>query len=133
MQNQESLPEENAKVRMFPPTRSTDWYLRVVLTAIAVSLAAIAFHPLISPAPIRADTSSPDFYIEPGVFPLRAADGSRSQLGKVVVDLRTGKIWGFPTGTDAPYPTSLGTTGIVVSKPFVLGKFDLDAIDGDAR
>lgn len=76
--------------------------------------------------------SSSDLYIEPGVYSLRAADGSRVQLGKVVVDLRTGKIWGFPTGTSSPYPVSVnGSSEPPVSRPFLLGKFDLDGLDRD--
>lgn len=109
-----------------------DLYTKTLLTTIALSLAVIACRPLISPRPILAGASSPDLYIEPGVFPLRAADASRSQVGKVVVDLRTGNVWGFPTSPDSPAPFSLlGGSGVTVSKPFLLGKFDLNAINSD--
>lgn len=108
----------------------TDRYTKAVLTAIALSLTTIACYPLMNPTPILAGASSGDLYIEPGVYSLRAADGSRVQLGKVVVDLRTGKIWGFPTGTNSPYPLSMnGSSEPPVSRPFLLGKFDLEALD----
>lgn len=95
-----------------------------------MSLTAIACRPLTSPSTILAGVSSSDLYIVPGVYSLRAPDGSRSQLGKVVVDLRTGKIWGYPTGTSAPYPLSIaGSSEAPTSKPFLLFKFDLDAME----
>jgi len=50
-------------------------------------------------------------------------------LGKVVVDLRTGKVWGFPTMTSDPYPSSVTQTAPQTSHPFVLGKFVLADMD----
>jgi len=43
--------------------------------------------------------------------------------GKVVVDLRSGKIWGFPTGTVDPYPSYPLDSKPSVSKPFALGRY----------
>jgi hypothetical protein len=108
---------------------STDKYTKMVLTVIALSLMVIALRPLLTPTPIVAATVSSDFYVEPGIYSLRAADRSRVLVGKVVVDLRTGKIWGFPTGDpSSPYPYSLaGSSDLPVSRPFLLGKFDLSA------
>jgi hypothetical protein len=108
----------------------TDSYTKIVLTAIAALLAVIACHSLTQPKPVVAGVSSSDLYIEPGVYSLRAADGSRVLLGKMAVDLRTGKIWGFPTGTNSPYPLLLnGSSDLPVSRPFLLGKFDLESLD----
>jgi hypothetical protein len=67
-------------------------------------------------------------YIEPGVRMLRAPDGSRQVLGKVVVDLRNGNVWGFPTTADQPYPVDVTSQQPPTSKPFLLGKFDLGAM-----
>jgi hypothetical protein len=106
-----------------------DWYTKIVLTAIALLLGAIALRPALNPPPAFAQVASSDLYIEPGVYSLRAPDGMRDQLGKVVVDLRTGKIWGFPTGNQSPYPVSGINSGIPNSTPFLLGKFDLSAMD----
>ena len=37
---------------------------------------------------------------------LKSSDGSKQLYGRMVVDLRTGKIWGFPTYTTDPYPSN---------------------------
>jgi hypothetical protein len=106
-----------------------DSYTRVVLTAIALFLAMIALRPLVYPAPASAEASSYGLYIEPGVYTLRAPNGQRQQLGKVVVDLRTGSVWGFPTGTADPYPVSITSSEPPVSTPFLLGKFDFRSLE----
>ena len=106
-----------------------DWYLKLVLSAIALFLGVIAFRPSVNPQRVQAQESAADLYIEPGVYSLRAPDGTRSQLGKVVVDLRTGKIWGFPTLTDSPYPISPVSSLAPKSSPFLLGSFDFTALD----
>ena len=54
---------------------------------------------------------------------LRSPDATRSVLGKVVVDLRTGNVWGFPTLQQDPYPAIDSNTR--VSHPFLIGKFAL--------
>jgi hypothetical protein len=63
------------------------------------------------------------FYIEPGTAMLRAPDGSRQVLGKVVVDMRNGDIWGFPTFTQDPYPAVGANSTPPTSHLFLLGKF----------
>jgi hypothetical protein len=63
------------------------------------------------------------FYIEPGTAMLRAPDGSRQVYGKVVIDLRNGKVWGFPTLTQDPYPVDQVNSGPPTSHPFLLAKF----------
>jgi hypothetical protein len=101
-----------------------------LLLVIAVALIAIAVRPYIDPAPARAQTTSAHaFYIEPGVQMLRMPDGSGQVYGKVVVDLRSGKIWGFPTGTLDPYPSYPMNNKPAVSRPFALGKFAFEDTD----
>jgi hypothetical protein len=101
-----------------------------LLLVIAVALIAIAVRPYIDPAPARAQTTSAHpFYIEPGVQMLVAPDGSRQVYGKVVVDLRNGKIWGFPTGSLNPYPSYPMNSNPAVSRPFALGKFAFEDTD----
>jgi hypothetical protein len=105
-----------------------DTYTRVILTIIAVALVAIALRPLIHPTTAAAQSRSQDLYIEPGVYLLRAPDAMKQQLGKVVVDLHTGNIWGFPTASDTPYPVMVSGSTPPTSEPFLLGRFDLDAV-----
>jgi len=96
----------------------------VLLLLIAMALLAIAIEPLIKPKPAQAQTAlGYPFYIEPGVQTLVAPDGTRQVLGKVVVDLRTGKIWGFPTLSQLSYPTDPMNNKPTTSHPFALGRF----------
>ena len=99
-----------------------------LLLIIAGSLAIIAFHSLIAPTAARADSSSQNLYVEPGATVLRAPDGSQQVNGKVVIDMNTGKIWGFPTYGAQPYPVDNTRTTPPTSQPIFLGKFDLSAI-----
>jgi hypothetical protein len=103
-----------------------DRLVQFLLLVIAVSVGTIAARPYIDPPIARAQSGdgSP-FYVEPGVSMLRAPDGSRQVLGKVVVDLRNGNIWGFPTLTQDPYPSAGADTKAPTSHPFPLGKFAL--------
>lgn len=99
------------------------------LVVIAVSLAIIAFRPIVSPAPAQASNGEYDLYIEPGTAALRSPDGSQQVNGKVVIDLRTGNIWGFPTLGAQPYPIDNMRTTPPISRPFLLGKFDFAAMN----
>ena len=77
-----------------------------LLLIIAVALVAIAVQPIFAPRPAEAQSGAPyPFYIEPGSELLRAPDGSKQVYGKVVVDMSTGKIWGFPTLAPSPIPS----------------------------
>jgi hypothetical protein len=96
----------------------------VLLLVIAMALMAIAIEPFITPRAAQAQIMTPyPFYIEPGVQMLVAPDASRQVYGKVVVDLATGKIWGFPTLSQQPYPTDPMSTKPSTSHPFLLGRF----------
>jgi len=107
-----------------------DGLTNFLLLLIAVTLSAIAVKRYIDPAPAQAQTTSPHaFYIEPGVQMLRAPDGSGQVYGKVVVDLRNGKIWGFPTGSLSPYPSYPTNNKSAVSRPFALGRFAFEDTD----
>ncbi len=112
-----------------PGIMAQDRYTKIALSLIALFLGGIALRPFLSPPPAHADVSASDLYVEPGVYSLRAPDGSREQLGKVVVDLRTGKIWGYPTLTRAPYPVDPANSRPPISRPFLLGQFDFAALD----
>jgi hypothetical protein len=101
-----------------------------LLFVIALALIAIAVRPYIDPAPAFAQAaSSRSYYIEPGVQMLRNPDGSGQVYGKVVVDLRNGKVWGFPTNTADPYPSYPMDSKPATSHPFALGRFAVEETD----
>lgn len=101
-----------------------------LLLVIAVALIAIAAHPFFTPGTAKADTSGYyPVFIEPGVQMLRSPDGTSQVYGRVVVDLRNGQIWGFPTTTTAVYPVNVGSPKPPVSHPFLLGTFALQDLD----
>ena len=104
----------------------TTAYTNVALTAISILLGVIALRPLATPAAVRAQSPDlPYLYIEPHTTVLRRPDGRALAEGKVVVDLRTGNIWGFPTLEGVPYPVNRMKSEPPVSEPMYLGRFDL--------
>jgi len=101
-----------------------------LLLVIAVALVAIAIEPFFKPRPAQAQVVADyPLYFEPGVYLLRAPDGTSQIYGKMAVDMRTGKIFGFPTYGQQPYPVDITTTKPVTSKPIVLGRFALEDTD----
>jgi len=102
-----------------------DWLTKILLLVIAVSLSTIALRQSAIPPVVEAQSEARQLFIEPGVSMLRAPDGSRQVMGKVVVDLRNGNIWGFPTLTQDVYPSPGANTTPPTSHPFLLGKFAL--------
>jgi hypothetical protein len=102
-------------------TSRIDLYSKVVLTAIALLLGAVAVHPWLAPAPVRAEMEAPSLFIEPGLTRIPDLRGGPETVGKMVIDLKTGDSWGFPMA----FTTS---TEPVVSKPVLLGRFDLSAM-----
>ena len=97
---------------------------KVLLGIIAASLVVIAARPHIAPATVHAQSAPDNFWFEPGIYMLRQPNGGQV-LGKVGVDLNTGNVYGFPTGTNDPYPASLMEAKPQVSHPIPLGKFAL--------
>jgi hypothetical protein len=107
-----------------------DWFTKVLLLVIAASLVVIAVRPYLAPTEVLAQSGEGHhFYVEPGTSILRAPDASRQVLGQVVVDLRNGNVWGFPTLTQDPYPTAGTNTTPQTSHPFLLGRFALEDAD----
>jgi len=106
-----------------------DRFTKIVLTIIAVLLVIVASRPYLAPSPVLAQAPGAQLYVEPGTTMVRAPDGSRQVVGKVVIDLRSGKVWGFPTLTDAPYPVNSIGTQPPVSQPIYLGQFDFAAMN----
>jgi hypothetical protein len=106
-----------------------DLYTKALLILIAVFLGILALRPLAAPPPAHAaaQPSVYPFYIEPGTTMVRSPDGRRQVLGKVMVDMTTGNVWGFPTLNAQPYPMDSTTTEPPVSSPIYLGRYDFSA------
>lgn len=115
---------------MLPSNRTTN----TLLALIAAALVVLAARPYLQPAPVAAQSASvalpgnaDPIYVEPGVFMLRQPEGGQV-LGKVTVNLRTGNVWGFPTGGPDPYPMSLMDSKPQVAHAIPLGRFALGEI-----
>lgn len=107
----------------------------ILLSIIAFALVAIAVRPYVRPRAALAQTTLPAttagdvLYVEPGSTMLRSTDGNTQIFGKMVVDMNTGTIWGFPTLTGAPYPVDITTAKPPVSHPMYLGRFAFEDIN----
>lgn len=110
-----------------------DGYSKVILTAIAVLLGIVAFRPLTRPSAVEAQSSDSHYYVEPGVVTVRRPDGTQQIEGKMVVDLRNGDVWGFPTMLGSPYPVDTTRSQPPVSTPIYLGRFDFSKMTDAAR
>jgi hypothetical protein len=99
-----------------------------LLSIIAVALLVIALQPLLTPQPVGAQSTLYPFYIEPGSELIRTPDGTTQVYGKVVIDMRNGKVWGFPTNAPQSYPSSGLQNKIPTSRPFELGRFAFEDI-----
>ncbi len=103
-----------------------DWFAKLMLLVIVLFLAVLVFRPFVEPAPVQAQASAGrDFYVEPGYTMLRKPDGSGQMYGKVMIDMRTGDVWGFPTLVEGPYPVDVAKSDPPKSHPMYLGKFVL--------
>jgi hypothetical protein len=98
----------------------------LLLTAIVLLLAVIAANTLRTSAPVMAQTPDTDYFFEPGTFLVRAPDNSQQVYAKVVVDLRNGRVWGFPTLLPVPYPSDPISNKPQTSHPFLVGRFALE-------
>jgi hypothetical protein len=103
-----------------------DRFTRTMLVVIALLLGIFAFRPVVQPPPVHAQAGEAyPFYVEPGYTMVRTPDGTAQVYGKVVIDMRNGDIWGFPTGEQSPYPIDRVKTTPPKSYPMYLGKFML--------
>jgi hypothetical protein len=101
-----------------------DKFTKLMLVVIAILLAILALRPIAQPPVVRAQAEDGyPFYVEPGFTMLRKPDGTAQMYGKMVIDMRNGDIWGFPTLTQSPYPVNSAQTKPPHSSPMYLGKF----------
>jgi hypothetical protein len=107
-----------------------DRVTKFLLSVIAIALIAMAIRPYVAPARAHAQSGTAyPVFIEPGVQMLKTSDGRKQVYGRVVVDLRTGKVWGFPTITTDPYPFNALNSKPQTSHPFELGRFAFEDMD----
>jgi hypothetical protein len=102
----------------------TNIYTTFVLTVIALFLGVIALRPVARPATVLAQSDSNYLYVEPRTTMLRKPDGRRQVEGKVVIDMRNGDIWGFPTFRRHPIQSTRLNSTPPVSNAMYLGRFD---------
>jgi hypothetical protein len=99
-------------------------YRNIILTLIAGLLFILALRPTAS---VKAQEARGNWYVEPRSVLVPSEDGATKVSGKLMINLNTGDIWGFPTKSVLPYAVDpLGKTPPVV-KPVYLGRFDLAA------
>jgi hypothetical protein len=102
-----------------------DLYTKTVLTVIALLLAVCAVRlPVVT---ARADSPEADLRFDPDVHQIDVPGGSASLSGRIAIDTRTGYVYGFPTNGVA-YPRNLQNNEVAVSKPILLGRFDLNSL-----
>ena len=105
-----------------------DLYTKVVLTTIALLLGVLALRPVVNPVSVQAQADAPSLYIEPGIIALQNPNGTpvgTAGEGKMVIDLRTGDVWGF-LRIVATGPIDINKPPM--SKPAYLGRFDFSAM-----
>ena len=101
-----------------------DRFTKTMLVIIALLLAVLALQPIVQPVPVRAQAQEGyPFFVEPGYTMIRKPDGTAQFYGKMVIDMRNGDIWGFPTLSQSPYPIDSAQTKPPKSSPTYLGKF----------
>ena len=100
-----------------------------LLALIALSLAAIAVRPYVQPAAVEAQSggNADPLFVEPGTVLMRAPGGGQIP-GKVITNLRTGNIWGFPTGAGDGYPMSAVDSKQESVHAVLLGHYELGEI-----
>lgn len=98
--------------------------VQVVVISVSLFIDGISFHEWLIPAHAQAEAGRYNFYIEPGNVTIQPPDKSGQFYGKLMVDMDTGNIRGFPTMTASPYPVDSIHSAAPVSHPIYLGRYD---------
>ena len=108
-----------------------DWFVKCLLLIIAILLGIIAQRPYVAPPVVKAESVGTYYplYIEPGPVSLPGRDALGNVLGRVVVDLRNGNVWGFPELSSGPSPANAFNPTVATSHPFLLGRWALTDMD----
>lgn len=102
---------------------------RALLVVIAIFLGMIALRPMITPTAAHAESGAHHLYFEPGTTMLHIPGKDRHVLGKIGIDLTNGKVWGFPTSSELPYPYDPTKGTPPLSYPVYMGKYDFGTLD----
>ncbi len=100
---------------------------QVLVLSVVAFLAGMSSHQWLVPARVAAQSQAYNFYVEPGSVAIQPPDKSGQFYGKLMVDIETGNIWGFPTIVASPYPMDAVHTAPPTSHPVYLGRYDLAA------
>ena len=110
-----------------------DVYSKCVLTVIAIFLGMIVWQQAVRPAAVFAQSDYSYLFVEPRTTTIRKPDGTQQVEGKVMIDMRNGDIWGFPTLSATPYPVDVTRTQPPVSDPMYLGRFNFGKMTPEER
>jgi len=102
----------------------TDWLVKSLLLLAVIFLGIIALRPYLAPPVVRAQ--SEDVYpITFGPSRVITVNGGVAE-GNVVLDLRNGKVWGFPLFAQ---PSDSFDKSLPVSHPVLLGRMALEDLN----
>ena len=101
---------------------------RWVMVGLVLLLGFMLIRPTVAPEVVRAQDSphACGLQFEPGTTTIRAPGGDSQMTGKVAYDTCNGRIWGFPTLTNAPYPVDNVNSKPPLSHPIYLGRFAVE-------
>lgn len=106
-----------------------DGLVKFLLLVIAIFLGVIALHPYLTPPAVQAQSGGAHpIYVEPGAVMLYAQNG-RNVMGRIVIDLRNGNVWGFPEFLEDSPQEFLMNPHVPTSHPVLLGKYALADMD----
>ena len=107
-----------------------DSYTKAALTVIAFLLAVVALGPLVRPLPIQAQAGPDHSYLhfDPQITKIALPDGSANVFGRLAIDLRNGRVYGFPADR-LGYPRRPIDGKPASSDPIYLGRFNIDKIE----
>ncbi len=101
---------------------------RWVIVALALLVGVMAFQPVVGPDVVRAEDlpRACGLQFEPLTTTIRAPGADRQVIGKIAYDTCTGKIWGVPTLSSAPYPVDSTNPNPPTSHAIYLGRFAVE-------
>lgn len=106
-----------------------DGLVKFLLLVIAIFLGVIALRPYVAPRIVEAQSGGAHpIYVEPGAVELYAQNG-RNVMGRIVIDLRNGNVWGFPEFLETSPQEFAMSPHVPTSHPVLLGKYALGDLD----